>query len=99
MKTTAQDLEWLIALEDIIERKKSESPDISYTASLFKKGVTRMAQKVGEEGLETALSASTNDPNFINEASDLIYHLLVLLNAKGFCLKDVSQCLEKRHKK
>ena len=99
MKTTAQDLQWLIALEEIIEQRKSEAPENSYTASLFAKGLTRMAQKVGEEGLETALAAATNDPNFIDEASDLVYHLLVLLNAKGCSLKDVSQCLEKRHKK
>ena len=99
MKTTAQDLEWLIALEDVIEQRKSESPDASYTAKLFSQGLSRMAQKVGEEGLETALAAATNDKNFIDEASDLIYHLLVLLNAKGCRLKDVSQCLKTRHKK
>ena len=98
MKTTAQDLEWFITLENIIEQKKSESPDTSYTAKLFEKGLRRIAQKVGEEGLETALAAVTDDPNFINEASDLIYHLLVLLNAKGGRLKDVSECLKARHK-
>ena len=98
MKTTAQDLEWLPTLEDIIEQRKSESPDVSYTAKLFAKGMTYMAQKVGEEGVETALAAVTDDPNFIGEASDLIFHLLVLLNAKGHSLKDVSQYLKTRHK-
>jgi len=94
-----QDLEWLLALEKIIEQRKTESPDGSYTASLFAKGLTRMSQKVGEEGVETALAAAVNDPSFLDEASDLLFHLLVLLNAKGLRLKDVAQRLQTRHKK
>ena len=92
-------LEWLPLLEDVIERrKKDDNPEVSYTARLFQRGLSRMAQKVGEEGLETALAAVTDDPNFIGEASDLIFHLLVLLNAKGFRLTDVSKYLRTRHK-
>ena len=92
------DLEWLSLLEDIIEQRKSESSNVSYTAKLFEDGITRIAQKVGEEGVETALASVTNDPNFIGEASDLIFHLLILLNAKGFKLKDISEYLKTRNK-
>ena len=92
-------LEWLPLLEEIIEkRKRDDNPDVSYTARLFKRGLSRIAQKVGEEGLETALAAVTDDPNFIGEASDLIFHLLVLLNAKGYRLTDVSKYLKTRNK-
>ena len=92
-------LEWLPLLEEVIEnRKKENNPEASYTARLFQRGLSRMAQKVGEEGLETALAAVTDDPNFIGEASDLIFHLLVLLNAKGFRLTDVSKYLRTRNK-
>lgn len=92
------DLSWLSKLEDIIEQRKTASAETSYTAKLFQKGVVRISQKVGEEGVETALAAATNGDNFIDEASDLIFHLLVLLKAKNASLKDVAQCLEKRHK-
>ena len=92
-------LEWLPLLEEVIEnRKKENNPEASYTARLFQRGLSRMAQKVGEEGLETALAAVTDDPNFIGEAADLIFHLLVLLNAKGFRLRDVSKYLKTRNK-
>ena len=92
-------LSWLPLLEELIEsRKKENNPETSYTARLFQRGLPRIAQKVGEEGLETALAAVTEDPNFIGEASDLIFHLLVLLNAKGFRLTDVSKYLKTRNK-
>ncbi len=92
-------LEWLPLLEAVIEqRKKDDNPENSYTARLFQRGLPRMAQKVGEEGVETALAAVTDDPNFIGEASDLIFHLLILLNAKGYRLTDVSRYLRTRHK-
>ena len=92
------DLGWLSKLEDIIEQRKTASAETSYTAKLFQKGISRISQKVGEEGIETALAAATNSDNFIDEASDLIFHLLVLLKAKNASLKDVAQCLEKRNK-
>ena len=92
-------LEWLPLLEGVIEnRKRENNPEASYTARLFQRGLSRMAQKVGEEGLETALASVTDDSNFIGEASDLIFHLLVLLNAKGFRLTDVSKYLKTRNK-
>lgn len=91
-------LEWLPLLEEVIESRKNENnPETSYTARLFQRELSRIAQKVGEEGLETALAAVTDDPNFIGEASNLIFHLLVLLNAKGFCLTDVSKYLKTRN--
>lgn len=92
------DLSWFSKLEDIIEKRKNASVETSYTAKLFQKGVTRISQKVGEEGVETALAAAVDGDNFIDEASDLMFHLLVLLNAKNASLKDVATCLEKRHK-
>jgi len=94
-------LGWLSALEDVIEKRKKTSPEKSYTAKLFKQGTARIAQKVGEEGLETALAAvrpEVKTEEFSGEAADLIFHLLVLLNAKKLTLSDVCQTLEERHK-
>lgn len=85
-------------LEKIITQRKTETADKSYTASLFHKGTKRIAQKVGEEGLETALAAATNDKaELINEASDLIYHLLVLLEDQNLSLADIHQNLALRN--
>jgi len=86
-------------LQDFITRRFYEKPEGSYTTSLFNKGVNRMAQKVGEEAVETIIEATNGtDDNFIYEASDLIYHLIVLLTSKGFGLEDVAMELKKRHK-
>ena len=90
---------WLMHLTSVIESRKGESAEKSYTASLMAKGINRMAQKVGEEGVETALAAATNGDNFIEEASDLLFHLMVLLSAKDQSLKEVVAQLESRHKK
>jgi phosphoribosyl-ATP pyrophosphohydrolase/phosphoribosyl-AMP cyclohydrolase len=69
-------------------------------ASLFEKGINKIAQKVGEEAVELVIEAKDqNDDLFINEAADLLFHYLLLLNAKGFSLQDVSRILEKRHSK
>ncbi len=86
-------------LQAFIDRRRNEMPEGSYTTSLFKKGVNRMAQKVGEEAVETVIEA-TNGTNegFVYEASDLIYHLIVLLSSKGFTLQDLATELKKRHK-
>jgi phosphoribosyl-ATP pyrophosphohydrolase/phosphoribosyl-AMP cyclohydrolase len=74
-------------------------PEGSYTTSLFKKGVNRMAQKVGEEAVETVIEATNGtDEGFIYEASDLMYHLIVLLTSKGHSLDDLARELKKRHK-
>ena len=93
-------LSFLAELEQVIVSRKDDDPSKSYTASLFAKDLSRSCQKVGEEGLETALAAATHDrEELINEASDLIYHLLVLLEDQQMSLDDVSGNLMKRHNK
>lgn len=87
-------------LEDIIELRKKTSPETSYVASLFSKGINKIAQKVGEEAVETVIEAKDdNDALFLNEAADLLFHYLILLNAKGYRLKDVTRLLQERHSK
>ncbi|MFP4023531.1 MAG: bifunctional phosphoribosyl-AMP cyclohydrolase/phosphoribosyl-ATP diphosphatase HisIE [Thiohalospira sp.] len=86
-------------LQQVIDKRKMEMPEGSYTTKLFTKGINKIAQKVGEEAVELIIEAKdNNDELFLNEAADLVYHLLVLLSAKGFKLNDVIQILEKRHK-
>ncbi|MDR1779703.1 MAG: bifunctional phosphoribosyl-AMP cyclohydrolase/phosphoribosyl-ATP diphosphatase HisIE [Tannerella sp.] len=90
---------FLAYLQDFIERRYHEMPEGSYTTSLFRDGVNRMAQKVGEEAVETVIEATNGtDERFIYEASDLIYHLIVLLTSKGYSLKDIANELKNRHK-
>lgn len=84
-------------LESIIESRKKQDPNSSYTASLFHSGINRICQKVGEEGVETALAGATNSANLIEESADLLYHLLVLLQAKNLSLEDVESVLRNRH--
>ncbi|MCL1144752.1 bifunctional phosphoribosyl-AMP cyclohydrolase/phosphoribosyl-ATP diphosphatase HisIE [Shewanella marinintestina] len=87
-------------LSSLIASRKGQDPESSYTAHLFERGTKRIAQKVGEEGLETALAAATNDkPELIDEASDLIYHLLVLLEDQELSMQDINLNLLKRHNK
>lgn len=91
---------FLYELENLLAERKNASPDSSYTASLYASGTKRIAQKVGEEGVETALAATVNDREELkNEASDLIYHLLVLLQDQSLSLSDVIGCLQERHTK
>lgn len=86
-------------LEAIIKDRFENPTEKSYVASLAEKGVKKMAQKVGEEGVEVALEALGNDPElFLGEAADLVFHLLVLLRAKGYSLADVATVLQKRMK-
>ena len=86
-------------LQEFIYNRFEEMPDGSYTTSLFKSGVNKMAQKVGEEAVETIIEAvNGNDEAFIYEASDLMYHLIVLLTSKGYSLSDIAKELKKRHK-
>ena len=93
------DLIFLSYLQDFIERRYKEMPEGSYTTSLFKSGVNRMAQKVGEEAVETVIEATNGtDDRLIYEASDLIYHLIVLLTSKGHRIEDLAAELVKRHK-
>ncbi|MGL4392949.1 MAG: bifunctional phosphoribosyl-AMP cyclohydrolase/phosphoribosyl-ATP diphosphatase HisIE [Fusobacteriaceae bacterium] len=98
-KNDASDFGWLGNLEKIIANRYENPDEKSYTSSLFKSGVNRMAQKVGEEGVETALAAATNSENFLDESADLIFHLMVLLKAKNKSLNDVTEILKARHKK
>ncbi|NBM80215.1 MULTISPECIES: bifunctional phosphoribosyl-AMP cyclohydrolase/phosphoribosyl-ATP diphosphatase HisIE [Proteus] len=91
---------FLYELENILRERKKASPDSSYTARLYASGTKRIAQKVGEEGVETALAATVNDKEELrNEASDLLYHLMVLLQNQSLSLSDVISCLQERHKK
>ena len=93
-----KDLQFLIYLQDFIDRRKKEMPEGSYTTSLFQKGTAKISQKVGEEAVETIIGAMGNDDeNFIYESGDLLYHLIVLLSHKGYRIEDIVQELEKRH--
>lgn len=89
---------FLTELQDFIDKRKSEMPEGSYTTKLFKEGVNKISQKVGEEALETVIEA-TNGTNehLVYEASDLLYHLIVLLADKGLRIEDVAEELHKRH--
>ncbi len=93
------DITFLSYLQDFICKRHEEMPEKSYTTSLFKSGVNRMAQKVGEEAVETVIEATNGtDDRLIYEASDLIYHLIVLLTSKGMRIEDLARELKSRHK-
>lgn len=93
------DLMFLKTLQDFIDKRKQEMPVGSYTTSLFQSGTAKMAQKVGEEAVETVIEAmANNDERLIYEASDMLYHLIVLLTHKGFRIEDLARELQKRHK-
>ena len=96
---TASGIHFLNTLEEVIAQRKNTSTDSSYVASLFQKGINKIAQKVGEEAVETVIEAKdNNDDLFIGEAADLLFHYLILLQAKGFNLTDITNELKKRHK-
>ncbi|OKZ17071.1 MAG: bifunctional phosphoribosyl-AMP cyclohydrolase/phosphoribosyl-ATP diphosphatase [Bacteroides sp. 43_108] len=89
---------FLSELQRFIEKRHEEMPEGSYTTSLFKSGCGRMAQKVGEEAIESVIEAmANNNERLIYEASDMIYHLIVLLTSKGLKIEDLAQELQKRH--
>jgi phosphoribosyl-ATP pyrophosphohydrolase/phosphoribosyl-AMP cyclohydrolase len=93
-----RDGDFLTALQSLIQQRKRDMPTNSYTTKLFEKGINKIAQKVGEEAVELVIEAKDSDDNlFLNEAADLMYHLLVLLVAKGYALEDVAKILESRH--
>ena len=88
---------FLSELEETIAQRKNADADTSYVASLFKKGINKIAQKVGEEAVETVIEAKDeNSELFLNESADLLFHYLILLQAKGFSLKDIEAVLENR---
>jgi phosphoribosyl-ATP pyrophosphohydrolase/phosphoribosyl-AMP cyclohydrolase len=90
----------LNSLEQVIKDRKDNPTENSYTAKLFKSGINKIAQKVGEEAVELIIEAKDNNNElFLNESADLMYHYLVLLSAKGYSLKDVQEVLKKRHDK
>jgi phosphoribosyl-ATP pyrophosphohydrolase/phosphoribosyl-AMP cyclohydrolase len=92
--------DFLYYLEDIINLRKQASSDESYVARLFAKGINKIAQKVGEEAVEVVIEAKDdNEHLFLNESADLLFHYLILLNAKGYKLQDVIDVLQKRHSK
>ena len=92
--------DFLVYLEQIIEQRSKVSPDESYTALMLSKGINKVAQKVGEEAIELVIEAKDDNKDlFLGEAADLMFHYLLLLNAKGFKLQEVFDVLQKRHKK
>jgi len=91
---------FLVQLEQIINQRKQASAEESYVAKMFAKGINKIAQKVGEEAVEMVIEAKDNNNHlFVNESADLLFHYLMLLNAKGFTLQQVVNLLEERHKK
>ena len=97
---TTSNLDFLAALESVIRDRLANPDSSSYTAALAASGTKRVAQKVGEEGVELALaSVGGNRDEVIDEAADLVYHLLVLLQARGLGLAEVAARLEERHSK
>ncbi|MDG3087692.1 bifunctional phosphoribosyl-AMP cyclohydrolase/phosphoribosyl-ATP diphosphatase HisIE [Vibrio hannami] len=98
-KQEESQLVWLSQLESLLAARKDADPDSSYTASLYARGTKRISQKVGEEGVEVALAATSGDKaELVCESADLIYHLLVLLQDQGLSLNDVINKLKERHK-
>jgi phosphoribosyl-ATP pyrophosphohydrolase/phosphoribosyl-AMP cyclohydrolase len=96
---TASNIDFLVSLQNLIESRKKEMPENSYTTRLFQKGLNKIAQKFGEEAVELIIEAKdTNRELFLNEAADLVYHFLVMLTAKGNRIEEVVEVLKERHK-
>ena len=86
-------------LTEVIKERRQKSPEESYVARLFSKGINKVAQKVGEEAVEVVIEAKDSDDKlFLNESADLLFHYMMLLEAKGFTLNDVISILKERHK-
>lgn len=91
---------FLLELEQVIADRKNNRSEKSYTSSLFDKGINKIAQKVGEEAVELVIESKDNDKDlFLGEAADLLFHYLILLQAKEYSLHDVIEVLKGRHKK
>jgi len=94
----ANNLDFLNILQDLLKSRKEEMPENSYTSKLFQSGVNKIAQKLGEEAVELIIEAKDgNDDLFLNEAADLLFHLMILLTDRGYSLGDVSGILKGRH--
>ena len=99
IRTEAADLSFLARLESVLAQRVADRPEGSYTARLWSEGITRIAQKVGEEGVEVALAAVTQvDERLVSESADLIFHLALLLKNRGLSLGTVVAELEQRHR-
>ena len=97
---TEKDFEFLIELEELLYDRKAEMPKGSYTTSMYKKGLDKIAQKVGEEAVETVITSKNDkDKETINESADLLFHLMLLLAEKEIPLHKVIKKLRKRHSK
>jgi len=97
-ETERDDLSFIKDLQELLQSRKEDLPENSYTAKLFQKGVSKIAQKVGEEAVELVIEAmGSDDDKFLNEAADLLFHLTILLVDRGFKLEDVVKILEDRH--
>lgn len=99
-EANTQNFGFLSQLEEVIKsRREKADSETSYVASLFKKGINKIAQKVGEEAVEVVIEAKdNNDDLFLEESADLLFHYLILLQAKGYTLEDITKVLQKRHK-
>jgi phosphoribosyl-AMP cyclohydrolase / phosphoribosyl-ATP pyrophosphohydrolase len=98
IQNNRNDIVFLSQLQDFIEKRRLEMPQGSYTTRLFEEGTRKIAQKVGEEAVETIIGAMADDnENFIYEGADLLYHLIVLLTHKGYRIEDLARELQLRH--
>ncbi|WPZ09305.1 bifunctional phosphoribosyl-AMP cyclohydrolase/phosphoribosyl-ATP diphosphatase HisIE [Roseivirga spongicola] len=98
-ESNENNLQFLGHLTEVIKERRQKSPEESYVARLFSKGINKVAQKVGEEAVEVVIEAKDSDDNlFLNESADLLFHYMMLLEAKGFTLNDVISVLKERHK-
>ncbi len=99
-RSSSSNLQFLNELDDTIDQRSIKRPAGSYTTQLFEGGLKKMAQKVGEEGVEVAIAALVeNDEALLGEAADLVFHLMVLLRARNLHLADVTRILEQRHRR
>ena len=98
MSSSAEKILFLTQLQDLLDSRKIEMPEGSYTSKLFAKGTDKIAQKVGEEAVETVIAAKNDNEELLYEASDLFFHLMVLLTDRGLRIEDLADELQRRHK-
>lgn len=98
MSSFAEKILFLTQLQDLLDSRKIEMPEGSYTSKLFAKGTDKIAQKVGEEAIETVIAAKNDNEELLYEASDLLFHLMVLLTDRGLRIEDLADELQRRHK-